>query len=93
MAARKPLRAVTPDEKPTRRKTLVEAVDGGDYRDILVAQRFAIASAIPDEKGPAIAALHRQLSLIAKEIAAMDARENAEGAGFEHVPDDAWEAI
>ena len=86
MAARKPLRAVTPDEKPTRRKTLVEAVDGGDYRDILVAQRFEIAAAIPDEKGPAKAALHRQLALLSKEIEALqlkDAEDNDGGAGVD----------
>src|SRR5690242_3751995 len=95
MAARKPLRAVTPDDKapePVKPKSLVEAVEGGDYREILMAQRLEIARAIPEEKGPAKAALHRQLSMIAKELAGLalvaeqEAREDAVTA------DEAWDA-
>lgn len=94
VAARKPLRAVAPDETaPTRPKTLIEAVETGDYREILIAQRREIASSLPDEKGPAKAALHRQLSLIAKELSALDAQLIEEAADLERAEDEAWTAI
>ena len=93
MPARKTLRAVTTEDAAPKRKTLVEAVEGGDYREILVAQRYEIAASLPDEHGPAKAALHRQLSLIAKELAALDARLIEEAADLEHVDDEAWQAI
>ena len=76
MAAKRGLRAVSPDEKPpekTKPLTLAQAVETGDYLKILIAQRHEIAEAIPDEKGPAKAALHRQLSIVAKEIEAIEA--------------------
>lgn len=94
--SRTPLRAVSPDDKPipVKPKSLAEAVEGGDYMEILVAQRREIAQAIPDEKGPAKAALHRQLSVIAKEIRGLEtkAREEAAEDGGP-VADEAWEAI
>lgn len=73
-----PLRAVAADERPARNratpkaKTLADAVAGGDYLDILKAQRNEIVSSLPGEKGPAKAALHRQLSLISKEIQTLE---------------------
>ena len=98
MAARSPrapLRAVRPTDKPPETKplTLEQAVETGDYLKILIAQRREIALAIPDEKGPAKAALHRQLSIIAKEIEAMtdkakqEAIENGDPAA-----DEAWDS-
>lgn len=88
-----PLRAVAPNETPppARKKSLAEAIEAGDYREILMAQRRQIAASIPNEKGPAVAALHRHLSLISKEIEALDAREaeEVEGAGAA-TPDEAW---
>lgn len=96
MAARKPvLRAVGPGEKPQRRRplTLAQAIESGNYREILLAQRREIATSLPDEHGPAKAALHRHLSLISKELEALDAREaDADGAGAV-TPDDAWSAV
>lgn len=83
------LRAVGADEKPAKRekaKSLKEAIEGGVYLEILEAQQREIASAVGDEKGPAKAALYRQLALISKEIqqlraaAAEEAAENGEGA-------------
>lgn len=95
MAARKaPLRAVKADEAPVKPKpkTLVEAVESGDYREILVAQRLEIARAIPEEKGPAKAALHRQLSMIAKELAAIDTADGEDDIGkAASTPDEAWD--
>lgn len=82
MAARKPLRAVAPDEKPepkpARPKTLAEAVDGENYLDILIAQRREMVRDVRDERGPAKAALHRQIALHSKEIAALQAAAKEE---------------
>lgn len=76
MAARKPLRAVAPDEKPTkstRPKTLAEAAEGEDYLEILIAQRREMIRDVVDLGGPAKAALHRQIAITSKEIAALQA--------------------
>ena len=94
MAVRKsPLRAVAPDEAPEKPKllTLAEAVEGGDYLQILLAQRREIASSIPDEKGPAKAALHRQLSIVSKEIEGLEARAEEEAEDAEVVGDEEWD--
>ena len=89
---RKPLRVVQENEVKPRPKTLAEAVKSGTYREILVAQRAEIAQSIPDEKGPAKAALHRQLFLIASAIEQMDARVAEEGAVDGDLPEDeAWD--
>ena len=94
-AAKRALRTVKPNEKPKRPKplTLREAVETGDYRTILVAQRREIALSIPEEHGPAKAALHRQLSLIAKELESLDASTREGGADLEPASDAEWEAI
>lgn len=90
MTERRGLRAVGKDEKPEparkRTKTLVSAVNGGDYLEILRAQRLDIAKSLqnPETQGPARAALHRQLGLIAKEIREIEeaaAEEEAEASG------------
>ena len=79
MAARKrPLRVVDASTIAPAALSLAEAVETGDYRTILVAQRREIAQSLPDEKGPAKAALHRQLSMIAKELQAIDAAAKQE---------------
>ena len=75
------LRAVSKDEKPpepAKVLTLDEAIAGGDYLEILRAQRRQITSALPNEKGPALAALHRQLSILSKEIAQLEAKARQE---------------
>lgn len=98
MAARKaPLRAVAPDEKPKPKviKTLIEAAEGGNYRELLLAQKLDIARSLtnPETQGPARAALHRQLGLIAREIRELDevdAQEAEENSG--PTPDAAFDA-
>lgn len=95
MTAKVPkLRAVRPDEKvlPAKPKSLIDAVAGGDYLEILLAQRREIAESIPDEKGPAKAALHRQLSIIAKEIEALEARSQEEAEDVEDGGDEDWDS-
>jgi hypothetical protein len=77
------LRAVGDGERPEAPKpplSLIDAVEAGDYMGILKAQRREIAAALPDEKGPAKAALHRQLTLIAKEIDVLELKEQVEAA-------------
>lgn len=89
------LRTVKPGDKPRQVKppSLVEAVELGDYKQILMAQRREIATSIPDESGPAKAALHRQLSLISKELESIDERDKEEGADLDRAADDEWSAI
>lgn len=88
------LRAVNPGELPEPPKilSLAEAVEVGDYLQILIAQRREIAQSLPEEKGPAKAALHRQLSIIAKEIETLEAREQQEGSRNAAVSDEAFDA-
>lgn len=77
----KHLRAVEPGESaPAPILTLSEAVESGDYLAILRAQRRDIVRSLPDEKGPAKAALHRQLSMISKEIETLESRPDPAGS-------------
>lgn len=98
MAARKPLRAVAPDEKPAPRSkralSVSEAAESGSHRDLLVAMRERIAKAVQDVNCPArdLAALTRRLQDIAREIEAIDAREAEEAAESGDVADAAWDA-
>lgn len=88
------LRAVAPDEEPVPAKplTLAEAVETGDHYQILVAQRRQIVVDMRDANGPAKAALHRQLSLLSKEIAAIDATDDDDEIGHAaKTPDDDWD--
>lgn len=72
------LRAVGPDDPVSPVPlTLSEAVESGDYLAILRAQRRDIVRSLPDEKGPAKAALHRQLSVISKEIEMLESRPDS----------------
>lgn len=90
-----PLRAVSPDEKPAKvekPKTLVQAVEGGIYREILLAQQREIAATVGEEKGPAKAALHRQLALISKELEALNAAAEQEASEDAEVDDEAFDA-
>lgn len=84
MAARKPLRAVSPGEKATKvtPKSVTEAAAGGDARELLVAMRARIAIAVEDPTTPArdLAALTKRLSDIALSIGAIDARNEQEAS-------------
>lgn len=95
MAARKvALRAVAPDEvpEPPQILTLAEAIESGDYLQILLAQRREIATSLPDEKGPAKAALHRQLSIISKEIEGLQRGGEEDAEGGANVEDGSFDA-
>jgi hypothetical protein len=88
------LRVVAPDETPTPPQilSLAEAIELGDYLQILLAQRREIVTSLPDERGPAKAALHRQLSLISKEIEALVSRDSDEAEGGANVEDGEFDA-
>ena len=95
MTARKvALRAVDPGESPEPPKilSLSEAIESGDYLQILLAQRREIADSLPDEKGPAKAALHRQLSIISKEIEGLQRGEEEDAEGGANVEDGEFDA-
>lgn len=95
MPARKsPLRAVSAGEKPVapRVLSLPEAIASGSYIDILVAQRVEMVAALPETKGPALAALHRQISLTSKEIESLLSRDSDEAEGGADVEDGEFDA-
>lgn len=95
MSVRKsPMRALLPDEvyEPPKMPSLDEAIASGDYLQILMAQRRAMAASLPEEKGPALAALHRQLSIISKEIEALVSRDSDESEGGADVEDGQFDA-
>lgn len=96
-AARKPLRALAPDEKPEPPKpplTVTEAAERGTHRDLLVAMRSRIARAVADPDCPPrdLAALTRRLQDIAREIDQIDLRTKEEGGDVEPVEDEEWDA-
>lgn len=88
------LRAVVPGEVPAPKKpmTLAEAIESGDYLEILLAQRRDIVVSLPEEKGPAKAAMHRQLSILSKEIEGLRAQAEEEAEDAEARGDEAWNA-
>lgn len=97
MAHKPSLRAVEPGESPSqipeqKPLTLIEAIESGDYLQILMAQRRDIVASLPEEKGPAKAAMHRQLSLLSKEIESLAARAQEEAEDVEAVGDEEWDA-
>lgn len=95
MSAPKPkLRVVGRDEVPVPAKilTLAEAIESGDYLQILLAQRREIVSDLPNEKGPAKAALHRQLSILSKDIEALQRGEEEDAEGGANVEDGEFDA-
>lgn len=93
MVRKSPLRVVEPGEAavPPKVLTLSEAVQAGDYLEILLAQRREIVESLPDEKGPAKAALHRQLSLLSKEIEALQSHAKEEADDAAEIADEAWD--
>jgi len=93
MAAKRTLRVATEaDVKPAKPLTLAEAVESGTYLEILQAQRRQMVKDVADAVGPALAALHRQIALHSKEIAALQAAAKEEAAEDGEVADEAFDA-
>lgn len=91
MVMARKLRAVEADETPAPVLTLAQAIETNDHLTILIAQRRDIVASLPEEKGPAKAALHRQLSLISKEIEVLMLRDAEDGPDAEPTADEAWD--
>ena len=70
--------------------TLAQAILNGSYLEILLAQRREIVETLPDQRGPAKAALHRQLTLLSKEIEAIRAAEAVADSVVARTPDEPW---
>jgi hypothetical protein len=83
MTRNTPLRAVAPGETASQKKsqTVAEAAKTGTHRDLLVAMRERLATAVsaPDCPPRDLAALTRRLQDIAKEIESIDLRAEQEG--------------
>ena len=94
MTARKSaLRAVKPGESGERAKTLLQAVDTGDYLAELKATHRRIAKTVNDEgTSPRdLAALTRRQLEISKEIKALELAREQEAAGGDAAPDEAFD--
>ncbi len=89
------LRAVEPGEKAPRKapKSVTQAADKGTTRELLVATRTRIASAVENPNTPArdLAALTKRLFEVVRDIESIDAREEQE-AGNGPVADEAFDA-
>lgn len=68
--------------------TLAQAAESGSYLDILVAQRREMIRDVRDMTGPAKAAMHRQIALSSKEIAALEAEAEQEAGESAEVEDE-----
>ena len=90
MVSKPNLRVATEaDVKRIRVMTLSEAVEGGTYLEILIAQRRQMISDLREAKGPALAALHRQIALHSKEIDVLQVSAEQEAPA---VPDEPFNA-
>lgn len=97
MAARKsPLRAVAPDEAPVqvRARSVTEAAEAGSTRELLVAMRARIATAVENPNTPArdLAALTKRLVEVVRDIEAIDARDEQEASTRADVGDGRFDA-
>lgn len=70
---------------------LDEAIESGDFLQILFATRRGIAADLPDAQGPAKAALYRQLTLLSKEIEALLAKDAEDSEGGADVEDEEFD--
>ena len=73
--------------------SLEEAIARGSYLQILIAQRAEMVADLPETKGPALAALHSQISITSKEIETLLSRESDEAEGGANVEDGEFDAI
>lgn len=89
------LRAVAPGEVAPKPKTITQAAAAGTQKELLVALRERLASAIEDPKCPPrdLAALSRRLQDVGRDIETIEAREKQEAAEDGNgKPDEAWDA-
>lgn len=76
---------------PEQPMTVVAAVASGSTRNVLVATRDRVATAVDDANTPArdLAALTKRVADLTKEIEAIDARAAEEGGSGGETPADA----
>lgn len=94
------LRVVAPGDPapapppPPKPKTVTEAADTGTTRELLVAMRARIATAVEDLNTPArdLAALTKRLVEVVRDIEAIDARDEQEAERGGPVSDEAFDA-
>jgi len=81
-------------EPPKRAKSVTEAAAEGSRRELLVALRSRVASAVAEPNTPArdLAALTRRLQEIAKDIEAIDLSAEQEGRDAVVSPDEDFDA-
>lgn len=96
MPARKPLRAVAPDEKaeaPKRPATILEAAEQGSRIEELRAMRRRIAKAMDDPNTPArdLAALSRRQLEIGREVEAIVIADDEDISVVAQTDDEAWD--
>lgn len=86
------LRDATHETPPKKPLTVTDAASAGTHRDLLVAMRARVATAVQDPNTPArdLAALTRRLMEIAKDIEAMDAAAREEAEDLADAPDEDW---
>jgi len=88
--------AVKAMAEPTKPKTITEAAEAGDQRELLVAMRRRVAATVQDPACPPrdLAALTRRLQEIGREIEALDAKAKQEAAedGDTGTPDEDWDS-
>lgn len=87
------LRAVGEGEKAPP-KTITQAASKGSQRELLAAMRDRIAKTVEDPKCPPrdLASLTRRLMEIAKDIEAIDARNEQDGAAGAEVEDGTFDS-
>ena len=92
MPRRAPIRDATNEAPPKKPLTVTDAASIGTHKDLLVAMRARVATAVQDPNTPArdLAALTRRLMEIAKDIEAMDAQEREEAEELADAPDEDW---
>lgn len=87
------LRVASAEDARPQRLTLAQAIERGNYLEILLAQQRDIAASLPEASGPAKAALHRQFSLVTKEIEAIRSADTDDDdiGKAARTPDDEWD--
>jgi hypothetical protein len=75
-------------------KSVTKAASDGNRRELLVAMRARVATAVEDPNTPArdLAALTRRLLEIAKEIEAIDVAAQQEGRDADASPDEEFDS-
>ena len=96
VAPKRGLRAVEDDEvvAPAHLKTVTEAASTGTTRELLIATRDRIATAVenPNTAARDLAALTKRLFEVVRDIEAIDARESQEDAEHAAVEDGEFNA-